>query len=363
MPNYAVPGVDTGRRRSYLVGLLALALAAALIGSWIGGRSVPDDNRIRIRLYANQIGEGIVSGTTVRLDGVPVGEVETVAAADRDRRLLVLDLDRGQTSGLTDALAVDYAPENLFGISAVALHARPGGAALRDDADIDVSDRIDDVTMSTLLRRLTDVSTRVLTPTLTELLGRVSTDLEAFGPFLQAVVASSRAIADTQRYEPSYLLDQYAGFFGGLGEFSSSTFTLLDSVLGIEVFRNDHAKYDATISLISDEAYPALAGVYSAGAPYNKPLIDMVAPLLAALTRSLPAPANARAELSELIDRLNLSFSDTGGGPALDVAVTLRGVPGVAVPLLGGRAAAETTGPPPPFGQGQPLGQGQGAPR
>ncbi|QIS23383.1 MlaD family protein [Nocardia terpenica] len=338
LPNYDIPGTAASRHGSRIVGVIAVVTVVVLGLAWHSVLHRPEADRIRIQLRTTHIGEGIVAGTTVRLDDVPVGTVAAVVPVGADRQLLTLELDRAQTSGLTDTVTVDYAPENLFGISTVALHPAAGGTPLRPDAVIDVADRVNDVTMGTLLRRLTQTSTEVLTPELTGLLTQFSTDMQAFGPMLRALVTLSRAVADTQRYAPSYLIDQYAAFFGGLGAFSSSSFRLLDAILRIEVFRNDRPKYDASINMITDRAFPAIGEIGDVSGNYYRPATDMLAPLLAAVAKTVPAPQVSRAELSELIDRLGHTIADTPNGPAADIAVALRGVPAVAIPLLGRQA-------------------------
>ncbi|MGW4846807.1 MlaD family protein [Nocardia brasiliensis] len=312
-------------------------------GYALGQRTDPE--MLRIHLRTSSIGEEIGSGTAVRLDDVTVGQVSAVDAIGSGHQLLTIDLDRTQTNELTDALTVDYAPQNLFGVSAVSLHPGPGGDALRTGAVIEVAGRVTDATMGALLRRLTETSTEVLTPQLTDLVNQLSTNMRAFSPMLQALVALSRAVADTQRFASSYLIDQYAAFFHGFGEFSSATFDLLASVLDIEVFQTDQARYDRTITMVVDQAFPNFGKVGGAARTHFRDLTDTLAPLVDAVAATVPEPRTSRAELTALLDRLDRAFAETPDGPALNVAVTLRGVPGVAVPLLGEHAFTALTKP------------------
>ncbi|WP_433662324.1 MlaD family protein [Nocardia sp. CA-128927] len=338
MPNYTIPGVATTSKRARILGLVAAVIVAVLgiAGSQL--RDTSEGKRLEIRLRTDQIGEGVTSGTSVRVEGVAVGEVLAVSSVEQGRQLLTLGLDRDQIAGLTDAITVDYSPENLFGISAVTLRPGSGGTPLRADAVIDLVGKVQDSTMGALLRQLTQTSTDVFTPRLADLLREFSGDLRAFTPILQAMVTMSRAIADTQIYPPSFLLDQYASFFGGLGTFSSATLTLLNSILSIEVFNNDRARYDASVSMVTDQAFPAIAALGGVARAHFTGYADMFTPLVAALAATVPTPDRSHAQLSELIDRLDRIFADTPDGPKVNLAVTLRGVPGIAVPLLGQQA-------------------------
>ncbi|WP_162958312.1 MlaD family protein [Nocardia yunnanensis] len=332
----------TGAR---LLSVLAVVLVAVLAVAWYAYSHTPDSARLRIQLRTSQIGDGIGPGTTVRLDGVAVGRITAVEPVDQGRQLLSVELDRSQTAGLTDALSVDYAPENLFGISAVTVHPGTGGTPLRPGMVIELGGRVDDVTMGALLRSLTDTATQVLTPKLTALLTQFSSDLRAFAPILRAVVTLARTVSDTQRYASSFLIDQYGSFLHGLGDFSSATFKLFDSIMNIEVFVNDRPKYDASVNMIANQTFPAVGALADALGKYFGPAADMLTPLLSAVAATVPDPAAAQANLTDLIDRLDRMFAPGPEGPAIDVAVTLRGVPGLAIPLLGQQAFAALTTP------------------
>ncbi|WP_433733361.1 MlaD family protein [Nocardia sp. CA-129566] len=339
MPNYGLPGVSMGRRGSRARGAAALVLAVAVTLAWTGYQHRPDGERMRVQLRTEQIGEGIIEGTSVRLDGVDIGTITDIASIGGGRQLITLDLDKAQTSGLTENLAVDYAPENLFGISAVTLKRADGGAPLRAGSVVDLAganaNRVNDATMGRLLRALTETSTEVFTPQFADVLRTFSGDLQAFTPILEAVIMLSRTVAETQRYPSSFLIDQYASFSDGLGTFTSATFKLLKSVLDIEVLQHDRAKYDASVTMVTDQAFPAIGSIGDIARQHFSGYIEMFAPLVAAVAATVPNPGQSHAELTELIQRLDRIFADTPSGPTINAAITLRGVPGIAVPLLG----------------------------
>ncbi|MET8875877.1 mammalian cell entry protein [Nocardia sp. NPDC004604] len=339
MPNYGLPGVSMGRRGSRARGAAALVVAVAVTLAWTGFQHRPDGERMRVQLRTEQIGEGIIEGTSVRLDGVDIGTITDIAGIGGGRQLITLDLDKAQASGLTEDLGVDYVPENLFGISAVTLKRVDGGAPLRSGSVVDLAganaNRVADATMGRLLRALTETSTEVFTPQFAQVLRTFSGDLQAFTPMLEAVIMLSRTVAETQRYPSSFLIDQYASFYGGLGTFTSATFELLATVLDIEVLQHDRSKYDASVTMVTDQAFPAIGSIGDIARQHFSGYIETFAPLVAAIAATVPNPGQSHAELTELIQRLDRIFADTPNGPTINAAITLRGVPGIAVPLLG----------------------------
>ncbi|WP_194813533.1 mammalian cell entry protein [Nocardia sp. XZ_19_385] len=349
MPNYAIPGVTMGRRGARTVGAVALVVAAVAALTWRSGLDDAPDGVLRLQLRTEQIGQGVIPGTRVRLDGVMVGSVAEIAPAGPGQQLITLDLERTQTGSLTDALSVDYAPENLFGISAVALRAGTGGAPLRDGSVVDLSGRhaarVNDVTMGVLLQALTETSTEVLTPQLSDLIHKFSSQLRSFTPLFEAIITLSTAVADTQRYPSDYLLDQYAAFFGGAGEFTGATFRLVNAILNIEIFVTDRPRYDAFIDLVVTGVLPAIGNVGAVAEEYFIGYTTALTPVVAAVAATVPDPRRSKAEMDEIVRRLQHMFIDTPDGPALNVAVTLRGMPGLAIPLLGEQGYSALGGP------------------
>ncbi|WP_225728038.1 MULTISPECIES: MlaD family protein [unclassified Nocardia] len=335
MPIYGMPGVSMGRNGSRAVGAFVVVVAVvAVVGARVhtGG---PGDTHLHVQLRTEQIGEGIVTGTKVRMDGVTIGQITDIQPVAQGRQLITLDLDRRETGSLTDAFTVDYAPENLFGISALTLRRAEGGAALRDNSVIDLAGRVNDVTMGNLLRTLAGTTTDVLTTKLTDLITRFNSDLQAFTPLLQAIVMLSRNIADTQRFPSPYLLDQYSSFFGGLGDFASATFKLFNSVLNIEILKDDRPRYDATINMVVDGGFPAFGHVGDVAHTHLQGYAELFTPLIGAIAATVPTPGRSRTDVQELIDRLDRMFTNGPDGPALNVTVALRAIPGLGVPLLG----------------------------
>ncbi len=340
MTKYTMPGVAVGRRGSMIVGAASVAATLVFGIAWHTIDDDSDQERMRVQLRTEHIGDGIIAGAKVVYNGVKVGEIETVDSVGLGNQLITLALDPDQIPGLTDTLEVGYAPENLFGVSAVSLIRAPGGTALHEGAVVDLAgaaaQRVRDATMGALLRSLTETSTTVLTPELSTLVGQLATNTRAFTPLLEAVVTLSRVVADTQQYPTSFLIDQYAGFLHGAGQLTSDTFRLLKAIFEIEVLRNDRELFDTAINLVVETVFPAVAVL---GQTLQAPLdgyVPMLSPLLSTLAATVPTPGQSQADLRELMDRVDRMFTDTPNGPVLNLSVALAGVPALAVPLLNG---------------------------
>ncbi|TLF94972.1 MCE family protein [Nocardia cyriacigeorgica] len=294
-------------------------------------------------MRTNGIGDGITPGAEVRLNGVKVGRIDEIAGQPNGQQLITLTLKPSELFGLTDSFDVNYAPSNLFGISEVTIKRRSGGTPLRGGELIDLTapGRVQDVTMGNLLRQMAAVTTEVLTPELTRLLTQASANIAAFTPMIQAIMSVSRSVADTQRYPSSFLIAQFASFLNGTGIFAENTIKLINEVYHLDALRDP--RFDIGVSLVVDQLFPMISDLgWTAKADFNG-WSDGLGVLVGQLAEMVPAPARSSADLAELLNRLDASFQDTPNGPQLGLDVVLRGVPAVAVPLLGGKTLPAPT--------------------
>lgn len=332
-----MPGAVTDRRTAYRRGIATLVVAAVVGAGTLCLQHTRSDGRVRIQVLTAQIGAGISSGSPVGLDGVPVGHVERIDSTAPGRVRLTMAVDAAAAGDLTDALGMDYAPSNLFGISEIMLRPKADGRSLQDGAVIDLSGagRVTDATMSRLLEQLATTSGQILTPELTDSLARMSTELNAVAPLLQTIVALTRTLADTQQHAPSFLIGQYASALQGLASLIDGSATLLDNISHIPVLRNDRALFDSSVDVITDDIVPAATGAGAAAQRQLGAYADLLAPLLHAIAATVPTPQRSGAELRQLFERIDDSFTITPNGPVLNIEVALRDLPAVAVPLLG----------------------------
>nr|WP_240963213.1 MlaD family protein [Antrihabitans stalactiti] len=304
---------------------------------------------MQIVLQTDSIGDGIAPGTQVRLDGVNVGSIAAIDSGESGRQLITLRLNQSRLFGVTDSLAIDYAPANLFGISEVELKRRDGGSPLQENAIIDLSGdhsaRAQDATMGALIRSLSQTSGDVLTPRLAENLTRVAANLSWFTPLIEAMIATGQNLADTQIYPVSFLLGQYGSTLTGAAALIDGTVKLLDRFKNIEVLRTQRDLFDTGVNTIAKDFFPAVANTLFTAQRYFSGYADMLTPILNITSQMVPSPQLSGSQLREILARLDKSFTDTPDGPILNLALTLRGVPALSVPLLGTSSAPIAGGP------------------
>ncbi|WP_433667669.1 MlaD family protein [Nocardia sp. CA-136227] len=340
MPAYGLPGVTTTPGRARRSGLLAAALAATVLIGWQAVPKRADPGTVTVDLVTARVGTGIEPGSPVRADGVQVGEVRALAQDGLGRQRITLRLSESQLRGLTDALSLDYAPGNLFGISEIELHPGAGGRPLREVAQVDLTGdngaRTNDATLSTLLRSLGQLTGEVLTPQLISVLRQISDDTRAFAPLFQAIVSMVQSVADTQQLPPSLLLNRYGSALAGLPPTLTGLLDVLNGAFSNQYLGQDGkiAKFDANVNMIKDDLLGALVRVLNAGDAHYSGLTAALTPILSGLAATVPDPAAAGADLTLLLQRLRAALPDTPGGPVLNLAVDLRGVPGLAIPLV-----------------------------
>ncbi|MFD7842620.1 MlaD family protein [Nocardia sp. NPDC059764] len=338
MPNYGMPGVAVDRKRAMTVGTVALALVVTVVAGWALYRSQQDEPGMPISLRTEQIGDGVLVGTDVRADGVVVGKVTEIAPDEHGTQQISLRLDDSRLFGLDDSLRVDYAPANLFGISEIELRRGAGGSPLRPGTVLDFTGRraseVYDATMGSILRSAAQVGGSVLTPQMASVIAQAAADTQAFTPLAQALITAQRTITDNQKMPMSQLFGELGPAFDGGGQFAGATVQVVDLIRSMQRLQTDRATYDKGVATVTGQLLPALAVTFSQAGTQLSGSTDMLVPVLTALAQMVPQQSSA--ELRLLLERLRAAMPDNGQGPVLNVQVELKGMPGIAVPLLGG---------------------------
>lgn len=339
MPPYALPGTEVGPRRARILG--ACAVAVTLISGFVWqvcpDSGSPDD--IHVALRTDHVGEGITPGTDVRLGGVTVGSVAAITAVGHGREDIELILRRSQLFGLTDSVSVDFAPGNLFGISALQLISHAGGTELADGSSVDLSgdrsDRVRDATLSALLRSTGQLTDKVLTAKLAELLRTLSGDLRAFTPLMAALGATLRAYADTRVLAPSDLADSIGSTLAGMPPMLTGAVDVLNAAYTNEYLRSpDNLRRFAEFwDNMQYELLPAVTRTMTTARTHFGELMPIATIIFDEIAAAAGPPGRSTDQLGALIERIGATFQQTPTGPVLRVAVELDTVPGLAGPM------------------------------
>lgn len=349
MPAYGIPGVAVSPNGARRFGIAAVVVAVLGYSLWLVFPQGESDT-MSVTLFTPLVGEGVASGTEVRMAGVKVGSIESLEPAGERRQQMSLELDKSQVEGLTDKLSVDYVPGNLFGITELNLLAGQGGTEIVDGSVIDLTGldahRVQDATMSSLLRSIGALGNDVITSDFTEMLHQISLNTTAFAPLMDALVVTLTAVADTQQYSSSFLVGQFASALAGAGPMVTGGLDLVDALVTNKYMSSDanRAEFDANMNMLKDELVPAAAETARTAKPYFHAYIPMLTPLLNIVTSSVSTPRKSADELRQLLDRLDRTFHDSPSGPVLHANVDFRIVPAVSTPLFGAALPAELGG-------------------
>jgi hypothetical protein len=316
--------------------ILGLCVVIAVFAFTIGTRSSarPDD-QYGVVIDSPYVGEGVVAGTALLLHGVEVGQVTDVASMPDGGVRLSADLKRGPTTGLTDAMRVDFRPANYFGITGINVEPGEGGQALTDGSLI-MTTPTGNFTLQKLLSRLGDVSDGVLTPRLIDVIERATNYTDGLNPLLETMLVVTNSLAKVQTVSTAQLLTNTTGIsvaFPGFIDAAMSTgdyfiHASLDNVTE-DFFQNT---YKPTIELASTDLFGALGKLVGSRSTDLAPLTDMIKILTDIGPGLIPsdAIADTTRELRMRLERLYTGPSDQR---AVNVRVILDTLPGVAAPI------------------------------
>lgn len=304
------------------------------------GRRAPD--AISVTIDTSYAGQGVVRGTAVVMNGVPVGEVTAITSLPGGGVRLDADLRTTPVAGLTDTLRVDFRPLNYFGVTGVNLMAGAGGQALRDGMRISAAPE-GNFTLQALLSRLGEVSTGVLTPQLIQVVDRATRYTDALDPLIETALIAADAVAQVQTVSTERLLAHATGvsvvFPPAVDALMGAGHSLLHD--DANWLRRSHADYTdeeweqlfiPTLDLASGGLFADLGKLESSHLGQLLPVTDTVK----ALTDVVPPlirPEGFAEMLAELRTRFERMYGGTPEQRMLQVRIVLDSLPGVAAPL------------------------------
>lgn len=339
MPPYSLPGTEVGPWRARLLGACTALVVLAGTVAWQVRPDSLADGEIGVVVRTDHVGAGVRPGTDVRLGGVRVGSVAGITAAGDGREDLALTLRAAELYGLTDQLRLEFAPDNLFGITALNLVPAEGGTALTDGVTVDLggadAGRVADATLAALLRSTGELTGDVLTTKLAGLLHTISGDLRAFTPLLEAIGATVRAYAETRQLPPTDLAAAFGSVLAGAPPMLTGAVDVLDAAYTNEYLRSPDnlARFAAFWDDMQYQLLPMVTQTMTTARTHFAGLTPLAGTVLDEVAAAVGPPGRSAELLATLLARAGAAFVDTPGGPVLRVAVELDVVPGLAVPL------------------------------
>lgn len=351
-------------------GFVALLLVLVLVYATVlrpSGRAAEDT--ISVAIETPFVGQGVADGTAVIMHGVEVGKVTEVSRVAGDRVRLDVELQKGSTEGLTDAVGIDFRPANYFGVTGVNLVPADRGRLLVNGTLINV-ESAGNLTLQTLLYRLGELTHDVVTPKLVSVMDRATRYTDALNPLFETMILASTAVADVQTVSTEQLLRNATGITAGLPSFLDGMLSAGHGYVwnagGAHVdpddirAKNQYLKYydqkkvDYFNSAVDDlAANPdkfifGRLRAYFEGAKFDLfskmgdlegshtydlfPLLEH-ARVMADVVPRLVDPKDLGDKLGELRSRLERMYEGSGDQRALQVRIVLDQLPGVAAPL------------------------------
>jgi hypothetical protein len=351
---------------------VVLATVLYLVGNPFGRGS---RNTISVAIDTPFVGQGVAVGTPVIMHGVKIGQVVSVSSISGGGVRLKTDLQQGLSSGLTDAMGIDYRPSNYFGVTGINVVPALSGRPLQSGMQISLIPR-GNFSLQALLYRLGELSTGVFNQRLISVIERATRYFDGLNPLLETALIVGTSVADVQTVSTERLLRNTAGlsvaFPGFIDALVSAGNNFVHTWFGdVNPFGkgNDNANLhnvfypalDARGKQIVDEYNRFLqdnkaTDVYEDKSlrPYfNTAITDLFAPIgylesshindllpilesvrtLADAVPKIISPDSFADTITELRQRFERMYAGSGEERALQVRITLDRLPGIAAPL------------------------------
>jgi MlaD protein len=293
-------------------------------------------DRISVTIDTPYAAQGVKAGTPVVMHGVPVGAVTEIASLRGGGVRLAADLQKGPATGLTDTMKIDFRPVNYFGVTGVNIISHPGGQELRDGSQISTIPA-GNFSLQTLLSRLGQVSSSIVSPKVVEVIDRATRYTDGVTPLIETLLIASNTVADVQSVSTAKLLRNSAGISVAFPSLTDAALDAADRFISSNPSFGGLSKdlYERYLAFF-DESNNGLFGTAGRlegshiddelpAIEVTKMLTDIVPPLL--------RPDDLAYTLVELRTRFERGFEGTPEQRALRVRIVLDSLPGVAAPL------------------------------
>jgi hypothetical protein len=346
---------------------LLVAIAAALFSVVKPFARKPAD-LISVIIDAPYVGEGVANGTPLIIHGVKVGQVAGISSLAGGGVRLSAELESGPTTGLTDAMGIDFRPSNYFGVTGINLIPNAGGRPLQNDTQIKLIP-VGNFSLQALLYRFGEIS-GVFDRRLINVIERATRYTDALTPLVETLFTVTKSVTKVQTVSTAQLLRNTTGISVALPGLTDGVMNLLhdwrmtyaaegydpEAEIKLNPFVN---LYDPAMKKIYDDnrnvlrsnpdeyVHGRLKGVlrgadtdvFSAVGKLESshiyelfPAIELLR-VMADVVPKLIDPVDIADKLHELRARLTRMYEGPGDQRALQVRIILDELPGVAAPL------------------------------
>lgn len=313
-----------GRAGLRLRGLVMLVALVVLAGAaW---RTLEPDRagRVEFDLVVSGLGDGAGPGTPIRLRGMAIGEVVEVEPVGVERHRLTVGVDAARLPELSTTTRPRFVSATVFGSTALELTPMPGGAPLTAGTVLEPEERVDNFTVTRILRDSNRAVGDILTERLSVSLETAAGLTEAGAPLLTSALLLARTWQRTQQVPLSQVLTTTADVTEGVAAFGPSALGILTALASVEELDDDARtqQASATISEVSNLVFAfagELVGALGPMADAVDMLLDMVIPLNQSMRGVTPGHVGA------LLAGLDGALRHRDGGVTLDAEIVLGG--------------------------------------
>lgn len=331
MTDFAAPGMAASRSEYVRRGIVAMAATCvvAMVITVIV-HLTPDDD-MTIAMHTTSVAGGIVSGSSVVVNGDEVGTVRAVTSPSPGDFVvdLSIDPDRLRPGLLTSDMGVMYAPKNVFGIGAVVLKTSGGGQAIGNGGDFYPA-VTEDATLTTLLRNLSDLDEKAFTPYVGAILASAGQATMGLVPVVGIAGRLAEQITATQTLPTAQTFPKMAELFDSLGYTTRVILPPVRSLLDWQAPRRPGFTESQRMGLEEFAKYtiPGLGELLGKGEVADLvPFVPVVNQLLDRVVSTFPDAKLNGLQIADLIGRVDRTIHPGKNGPVVDVDVVLRGLP------------------------------------
>ncbi|MGK8522607.1 Mce family protein [Nocardia asteroides] len=318
-----------GLRTRGVVLLAALVvLATAVWRTLEPGR----ENLAGFDIVLTAIGDGVGTDTAVRLRGMTIGSVLAIEPLGSDRQRVRVGVAAPRLAELSTAMHTRFVSANVFGSTALELVPMPGGDPLVAGAVLDLGDRVDDFTVTRILRDSGHAVANLLSSRMSASLANAATLTEAVAPMLTSALLLARTWQRAQPAPLSELLRKSADVTEGVAAFTPSALSILTALASVTELDDDLRTRQAsdTISEVSNLVFAFAGELVGALGPTSQAvdmLLDMVIPLDRAMRGVTPR------QVRDLTAGVDGALRHRDGQVVLDVELLIAAVPAFRLPV------------------------------
>ncbi|GAB0101757.1 hypothetical protein JMUB6875_07210 [Nocardia sp. JMUB6875] len=285
-----------------------------------------------VNVEAQQVGEGIVEGADVKMDGLRIGSVARIETQGTDRQFVQLSVRPENAKFLADNVRARFVSSNTLGMTALELfYLGPRGTPLRNGATITLPRDSQTVTVTSVIRMVGEQFGKIDT----DPIGRIGQVLnfegsaDGIGKMVATAIDIGRMKVGDQMLvglDPRPGIQSGADFSGDVKRVARDALTLFREQAGrISFLVDHHDDLEAIVTLITQLIGDALKIIPQPGFPA---LADGLLSLLRPVSGAVDGLTSFYNRVPQLLDRMDQAFVvNPDGSVGFRVQLLLAGLP------------------------------------